>query len=66
MKKLPIYWTSKTPVRYKRNTIIDYSELRKANKIGSNFDIEIKSIVNKTAPNTFFLSIITLIVVKTI
>ena len=59
-KKLPVHWTSKIPVRYKRNAII--SELQRAKKIASNSDIEIKRIVNKyTAvgfPNTFVRSII--------
>ena len=45
MKKLPVHWTSKIPVRYKRNAII--GELHRAKKIASNFDIEIKRIVNK-------------------
>ena len=43
MKKLPVHWASKTPVRYKRNAII--GELHRAKKIASNFDIEIKRIV---------------------
>ena len=45
MKKLPVHWTSKIPVRYKRNTVI--GELHRAKKTASNFDIEIKRIVNK-------------------
>ena len=60
MKKLPVHWTSKIPVRYKRNAII--GELHRAKKIASNFDIEIKRIVKKyTAagfPSRFVLSII--------
>ena len=60
MKKFLVHWTSKIPVRYKRNAII--SELQRAKKIASNSDIEIKRIVNKyTAvgfPNTFVRSII--------
>ena len=59
MKKLPVHWTSKIPVRYKRNAII--GELHRAKKIASNFDIEIKRIVKKyTAagfPSRFVLSI---------
>ena len=59
-KKFPVHWTSKIPVRCKRNAII--SELQRAKKITSNSDIEIKRIVNKyTAvgfPNTFVRSII--------
>ena len=60
MKKLPVHWTSKIPVRYKRNAII--GELHRAKKIASNFDIEIKRIVTKyTAagfPSRFVRSII--------
>ena len=60
MKKLPVHWTSKIAVRYKRNPII--GELHRAKKIASNFDIEIKRIVKKyTAvefPSRFVLSII--------
>ena len=60
MKKLPVHWTSKIPVRYKRNAVI--SELHRVKKIASNFDIEIKRIVNKyTAagfPTRFVRSII--------
>ena len=59
MKKLPVHWTSNIPVRYKRKAII--GELHRAKKIASNFDIEIKRIVNKyTAagfPTRFVLSI---------
>ena len=60
MNKLPVHWTSKIPVRYKRNAII--GELHRAKKIASNFDIEIKRIVNKytTAgfPGRFVRSIV--------
>ena len=60
MKKLPVHWTLKIPVRYKLNVIID--ELRRAKKIASKFDIEIGRFVNKyTAAgfsNTFVRSII--------
>ena len=45
MKKLPVHWTSKIPVRYKHNAVI--SELHRAKKIASNFDIDIKCVVNK-------------------
>ena len=45
MKKLPVHWISKIPVRYKRNAIIN--ELHKAKKTPSNFDVEIKRIINK-------------------
>ena len=45
MKKLALHWTSKTPVRYKRNAII--GELHRAKKIACNFDMEITRIVNK-------------------
>ena len=59
MKKLPVQWTLKIPVRYKRNAI--KGELHRAKKIASNFDIEVKRIVNKyTAagfPSRFVLSI---------
>ena len=57
MKKLPVHWTSKIPVRYKRNVII--GELHRAKKIASNFDIEIECIVNKYTeflPDLFVLS----------
>ena len=43
MKKLPVHWTSKIPVRYKRNAII--GELHRAQKIASNFDIEINVLL---------------------
>ena len=60
MKKLPVYWTSKIPVRYKRNAIT--GELHRGKKIASNFDIEIKKVVTKyTAagfPSRFVRSII--------
>ena len=45
MKKLPVHWTSKIPVKYKRNAII--GELHRAKKTTSNFDTEIKRIVTK-------------------
>ena len=45
MKKLPVHWTSKTPVRYKHNAII--IELHRGKKIVSNFDMEIKRVVSK-------------------
>ena len=41
--KLPVHWTSKIPVRYKRNAII--GELHRAQKIASNFDIEINVLL---------------------
>ena len=60
MKKLPVYWTSKIPVRYKCNAIT--GELHRSKKIASNFDIDIKCIANKyTAarlPSRFVSSII--------
>ena len=60
MKKLLVHWSSKIPVRCKRNTII--GKLHRAKKIVSNFDMEIKRIVKKyTAagfPNRFVHSII--------
>ena len=45
-----------------------HKELHKAKKIASNFDIEIKSIVNKAGrfSSTFFRFIIISIVVKTV
>ena len=59
-KKLPVHWTSKIPVRYKRSAII--GELHRAKKIASNFDIQIKRIVKKYIaagfPSRFVLSII--------
>ena len=45
MKKLHEHWTLKIQKRYKRSAII--GELHRAKKITSNFDIEIKRIVNK-------------------
>ena len=60
MKKLPVHWISKIPVRYKCNAIIN--ELHKAKKTSANFDIEIKRIINKyTAagfPSRFVHSVI--------
>ena len=56
MKELPVHWTSKIPVRYKRNAIL--GELHRAKKIASNFDIEIKRIVNKYTSVGFVRSII--------
>ena len=60
MKKLLVHWSSKIPVRHKRNTII--GKLHRVKKIVSNFDMEIKRIVKKyTAarfPNKFVHSII--------
>ena len=59
MKKLPVHWTLKIPVRYKCNAVI--GELSSLKKIASNYDIEIKRIVTKyTAvgfPIRFFRSI---------
>ena len=51
MKKPPVYWASKIPVRYKLNAII--GEFHRAKKITSNFDIEIKLIVNNYAATRF-------------
>ena len=42
MKKSPVHWTSKIPVPYKCNAIT--GELRRAKKIASSFDIEIKCV----------------------
>ena len=60
MKKLPVHWTSKIPVRYKRNLII--GDLHRAKKTASIFDMEIKRIISKyTAaefPSRFVHSII--------
>ena len=50
-KKLPVHWTSKSPVRDKRNVII--GELHRAKKVASNFDMEIKRIVNKYTTAAF-------------
>ena len=52
MKILPVHSISKIPVIHKRNGIID--ELHKAKKIVSNFDIQIKSIINKYTGTGFF------------
>ena len=60
MKKVPVHWTSKIPVIYKRNAII--GELHRAKKTASNFDMEIKRIFNKytaaEVPSRFVHSII--------
>ena len=45
IKKLPVLWTSKIRMRYKRNATI--GELHIAKKIASNFDIENKRFVNR-------------------
>ena len=52
MKILPVHSISKIPVIHKRNGII--GELHKAKKIVSNFDIQIKSIINKYTGTGFF------------
>ena len=52
MKILPVHSISKIPVIYKRNGII--GELHRAKKIVSNFDIQIKSIINKYTGTGFF------------
>ena len=41
-KKFPVYWSSKIPLRYKRNAII--RELHRSNKVMSNFSSELKRI----------------------
>ena len=41
-KKLPVHWRSTIPLRYKRNAIT--GELRRANKIASNFSNILKRI----------------------
>ena len=41
-KKFPVHWSSKMPLRYKRNPITE--ELHRANKIASNFRNEMKKI----------------------
>ena len=43
--KLPVFWSSKVPKRYKRNAIT--GELHRARKIASNFSAEIERIKNK-------------------
>ena len=40
--KFPVQWSSKIPLRYKRNAITD--ELYRANKIAPNFSNETKRI----------------------
>ena len=52
MKILPVHSISKIPVIDKRNGII--GELHRAKKIVSNFDIQIKSIINKYTGTGFF------------
>ena len=51
MKKLSVHWTSKISVKCKRNAII--GELHRAKKIASNFDIEMKGIVNNYTATRF-------------
>ena len=41
-KMFPVHWSSKIPLRYKRNTITE--ELHKANKIASKINNELKRI----------------------
>ena len=43
--KVPVFWSSRTPKRYKRNTI--RGELHRASKISSNFDAELVRIRRK-------------------
>ena len=43
-KKFPVHWSSKIPLRYKRNAIIE--ELHRAYKIASNFSNELKRFPN--------------------
>ena len=52
MKILPVHSISKVPVICKRNGIID--ELHRAEKIACNFDIQIKSNINKYRGARFF------------
>ena len=43
--KLPVHWSSKIPVRYKRNAITE--ELNQAKRIASDFNKELKRIRQK-------------------
>ena len=43
--KFPVHWSSKIPIRYKRNAIIE--ELPRAKRIAFNFDKEIQRIREK-------------------
>ena len=44
MKKFPVHWRSKVPVRYECNAVL--GELHRAKKIACNSKIEIRRIVN--------------------
>ena len=55
-KKFPVHWSSKIPVRYKCNTIT--GELHRANKIASNFSIEMKRIEIKYLQAAFIIHVI--------
>ena len=44
-EKLPVYWSSKIPTRYKCNAII--SELRRSERVINYFNFEIKRITRK-------------------
>ena len=50
-KKFPVHWSSKIPLRYKRNAIT--GELHRANKIASNFSNEMKRIKIKYLESRF-------------
>ena len=58
--KVPLSWSSKTPKRYKRNTI--RGELHRASKISSNFDAELvrirRKVRNAGYPHRFVESVI--------
>ena len=55
-KKFPIHWSSKIPLRYKRNAIT--AELHRANKIASNLRDELKRIKIKYLQAGFPIHII--------
>ena len=54
--KLPVHWSSKIPVRYKRNAITE--ELNQAKRIASDFNKELKRIRKKYQNAGFSLKFI--------
>ena len=54
--KFPVHWSSKTPLRYKHNTIT--GDLHRANKIASNFSNEIRRIKIKYLQAGFQIHVI--------
>ena len=54
--KLPVHWSSKIPIRYKRNAIT--GELRQVKRIASDFNKELKRIRQKYQNAGFLLKIL--------